>query len=90
MGRRISNAKACQRIVAIREEWLGRIHQCDCVQTLSQIADGGVHLAFADPPFNIGYEHDEYDGRLDSEENIEWSTAWIAQVHRVLSPVGAF
>ena len=44
--------------VPIPEEWLGKIHQGDCVQTLSQIPDGCVHLAFADPPFNIGYEYD--------------------------------
>jgi len=76
--------------VPIPEEWLGKIHQGDCVQTLSQIPDGCVHLAFADPPFNIGYEYDEYDDRLDSEKYIEWSKAWMAQIHRVLSPVGAF
>lgn len=76
--------------VPIPEEWLGKIHQGDCVETLSRIPDGCVHLAFADPPFNIGYEYDEYDDRLDSERYIEWSRSWMAQIHRVLSPVGAF
>jgi DNA modification methylase len=87
---RKKSVPAPEATVPIPEEWLGKIHQGDCVQTLSQIPDGCVHLAFADPPFNIGYEYDEYDDRLDSEKYLEWSKAWMAQIHRVLSPVGAF
>lgn len=74
----------------IPERWLNRIHPGDCVSTLAQIPDGCIHLAFADPPFNIGYDYDEYDDRLEAEKYVEWSHAWMAQVHRVLSPTGAF
>lgn len=72
------------------EEFLGVIHQGDCVETMSRLPEGSVHLAFADPPFNIGYDYDEYDDRLESETYLEWSHTWIQQVHRVLSPTGAF
>ena len=74
----------------IPDQWLSQIHQGDCVETLKQIPDGCVHLAFADPPFNIGYDYDEYDDRLDSEKYLEWSRIWMANVKRVLSPSGAF
>jgi site-specific DNA-methyltransferase (adenine-specific) len=49
-----------------------------------------VHLAFADPPFNIGYEYDVYDDRRACEEYLAWSKKWIAGVHRVLRPDGTF
>lgn len=49
-----------------------------------------VHLAFADPPFNIGYEYDTYDDRRARAEYLAWSRCWMAGVHRVLRPDGTF
>lgn len=42
--------------MANMEKWLGKIHQGDCVEGLKRVPDGSVDLAFADPPFNIGYK----------------------------------
>jgi site-specific DNA-methyltransferase (adenine-specific) len=47
-------------------------------------------LVFADPPFNIGYQYDQYDDRLDTEKYLEWSKQWIGEVHRVLAADGSF
>jgi site-specific DNA-methyltransferase (adenine-specific) len=69
---------------------LGKIHQGDCISGMQQMPDESVDLAFADPPFNIGYEYDEYDDRLDTEKYLEWSKQWISEVYRVLAPDGAF
>ena len=69
---------------------LGRIHHGDCIGTLRDLPANSVHLAFADPPFNIGYDYDEYDDRLDAEKYLEWSSAWMSEVHRVLCGNGAF
>ena len=52
--------------------------------------DESVQLAFADPPFNIGYEYDEYDDRLDAEKYVDWSRQWMQEIHRVLDPNGTF
>ncbi len=68
----------------------GKIHQGDCVEGLAKVPDGSVDLAFADPPFNIGYEYDEYDDRLEDEHYFEWSRQWMSQVHRVLKDDGTF
>ncbi len=54
---------------------LGKIHQGDCVSGMQQLPDESVNLVFADPPFNIGYEYDQYDDRLDTEKYLEWSKA---------------
>ncbi len=76
--------------VDIPAHWLGKIHQGDCVAQMKKLPDQCVHLAFADPPFNIGYEYDEYDDRLDSEKYLEWSQTWMLEVHRILASNGAF
>jgi DNA modification methylase/predicted GIY-YIG superfamily endonuclease len=69
---------------------IGKIHQGDCIELMKQIESGTIDLVFADPPFNIGYEYDEYHDRQDADEYVAWSRAWIAEVHRVLKPGGTF
>ncbi|MCP4590473.1 MAG: site-specific DNA-methyltransferase [bacterium] len=67
-----------------------KIHCGDCVAGLDKLSAGSVDLAFADPPFNIGYDYDEYDDRKDAERYLAWSKEWIAGVHRALKPSGTF
>ena len=40
------------------------------------MAEGSVDLAFADPPFNIGYKYDVYEDRMKAEEYLKWSKKW--------------
>jgi len=51
---------------------------------------GSVDLAFADPPFNIGYDYDAYDDRLTADAYLRWSQRWMGEVGRVLAPHGTF
>lgn len=69
---------------------LDTIHHHDCLDALRKMPEGCVDLAFADPPFNIGYDYDVYDDGKDPETYLGWCRQWIEQVHRVLSPTGAF
>jgi len=66
------------------------IHRGDCLDLLARIQADSVHLAFADPPFNIGYEYDAYDDRLTADAYLAWSRKWMAEVVRVLRPDGTF
>ena len=54
------------------------------------LGDGSVDLAFADPPFNIGYDYDVYEDQLDGEKYLDWCRQWTAEVVRVLKPDGTF
>jgi DNA modification methylase len=67
-----------------------RIHHGDCIELMRKMEAGTVDLAFADPPFNIGYEYDQYHDRQDPDDYVAWSRAWIGEVHRVLKPGGTF
>lgn len=59
--------------------------QSDCLDTLKMIPDGTVQLIVCDPPYNIMLadwdEHEDY---------IAWSTKWLKEAERVLSPTGNF
>ncbi len=67
-----------------------RIAQQDCIEGLKELKDGSVDLAFADPPFNIGYEYDVYEDRRAAEEYLAWCQTWMGEVVRVLKPNGTF
>jgi site-specific DNA-methyltransferase (adenine-specific) len=62
----------------------------DCLRHLAGVAPASVDLAFADPPFNIGYEYDVYDDRQSRAEYLLWTERWLAAVERVLRPGGSF
>lgn len=62
----------------------------DCVAGMNALPAESVHLAFADPPFNIGYDYDVYDDKQEHSEYLNWSRQWIAAVHRALRPDGTF
>ena len=62
----------------------------DCIAGLAGLPTGSVDLAFADPPFNIGYEYDVYHDRKAADEYLGWSRRWTTEVARVLRPDGTF
>jgi site-specific DNA-methyltransferase (adenine-specific) len=69
---------------------LNTIHNLDCISGMNQLPAGSVDLAFADPPFNIGYKYDVYDDAKEAEHYLDWSRQWIEGVYRVLKPTGTF
>jgi site-specific DNA-methyltransferase (adenine-specific) len=69
---------------------LNRVHRGDCLDLLARMPDASVHLAFADPPFNIGYDYDAYDDRLAADVYLAWSKQWMGEVARVLRSDGTF
>ena len=84
------NANPRTPAVPLAPELLNCIHHGDCLETLARFPDQSVHLAFADPPFNIGFDYDEYKDRLEEDQYIEWCTRWMQQLHRVLISTGTF
>jgi site-specific DNA-methyltransferase (adenine-specific) len=62
----------------------------DCIEGMSTLPAGSVDLAFADPPFNIGFEYDIYQDTRKADEYLEWSRLWGREVVRVLKPTGTF
>jgi DNA modification methylase len=70
--------------------YLNTIRQRDCIEGMNALDEGCVDLAFADPPFNIGYAYDVYDDKQNRGAYLEWSRRWIAAVYRILKPNGSF
>jgi len=69
---------------------LDTLHNSDCIAGMKRIPEGSVDLAFADPPFNIGYKYDVYEDRMKAAEYLEWSKEWGTALIRTLKPSGTF
>ena len=67
-----------------------RVREGDCLDLLSRVTSDSIPLAFADPPFNIGYAYDTYNDHRTSDDYLEWSKRWMSEIRRVLCPDGAF
>jgi site-specific DNA-methyltransferase (adenine-specific) len=62
----------------------------DCLEHLNKLPEGCVDLAFADPPFNIGYDYDVYHDKRARDDYLTWTDKWLSAVKRVLKPDGSF
>lgn len=70
------------------------ILQGDCIDVLAkELKTRGqepfVDLVFADPPFNIGYEYDAYDDKVEHEQYVDWTRRWITACRDVLNDHGS-
>jgi site-specific DNA-methyltransferase (adenine-specific) len=73
----------------VAQSW-DQVVTTDCLDGFKQLADGSIDLVFADPPFNIGYDYDVYQDKLESDRYIHWCRDWMGQIHRALKPDGTF
>ncbi|HUU98805.1 MAG TPA: site-specific DNA-methyltransferase [Phycisphaerae bacterium] len=69
---------------------LDTIYCGDACELLESWSPGTVDLAFADPPFNIGYVYDKYQDDLPDEQYVGWCRRWMAGCQRVLKASGSF
>ena len=67
-----------------------RLYNRDCITGMLEMPEGSVDLAFADPPFNIGYKYDVYEDQLAADEYLNWTRQWGAALVRALKPDGTF
>jgi DNA modification methylase len=66
------------------------LHNMDCIQGMKDLAPGSVDLAFADPPFNIGYDYDAYQDLRAADEYLDWTRQWGKALVEALKPTGTF
>lgn len=62
----------------------------DCIKLMNSWPAGSADLIFADPPYNIGYEYDQYQDTKSDEEYVTWTQAWIDGCVHLLKPTGSF
>src|SRR2546421_6007895 len=69
---------------------LNYMHNQDCIAGMNALPAGNIDLAFADPPFNIGYKYDVYEDRRAADEYLDWTRKWGQALVETLKPTGTF
>lgn len=72
------------------KQWWNRVIEGDCVAEMAKLPSESVDLAFADPPYNIGFSYDTYQDNRKSDDYLSWCRTWTDQVIRLLKPNGSF
>ena len=62
----------------------------NCIDILSKVKEPFADLVFADPPFNIGYEYDEYKDNVEDKTYEKWTKAWMRACCKALKSDGSF
>ncbi len=66
-----------------------QVHVGDCIEMMNAWPADSVDLVFADPPYNIGYQYDEYEDTRDDDDYVAWTNRWIDGCARLLKPTGS-
>jgi len=61
----------------------------DCIELMRSWPAATVDLVFADPPYNIGYQYDEYVDQRSDADYLAWTFDWIDAAVRLLKPSGS-
>lgn len=63
---------------------LNKIYNMDCLEGMKQMRTGEVHLAFADPPYNVGKDYGNgYNDEQDKIKYLKWCKEWFNELERV-------
>lgn len=63
------------------------IYRGDSLSLLRELGGHPIRLTLTSPPYNIGKA---YEKQRPVSEYLAWCTEWIAEIHRVTDPDGAF
>ena len=57
------------------------IINADCIEWMMTQPNESIDLAFADPPFNIGYDYDTYNDVRNADEYVSWCFLWMSHLY---------
>jgi len=68
-----------------------KVYTGDCVKYMRDMPAHSVHLAFCDPPYNIGFDYQgEYDDAMSPQDYSHWSDDWLSALYDCLTVDGSF
>lgn len=60
----------------------------DAIEELKKIPDKSINLIVTDPPYNLNKDYGNNQDKLEFEEYLEFSRAWLKEAKRVLTDDG--
>lgn len=61
----------------------------NCLEQMVYVATCSVDMVFADPPYGIGHQYDNYRDNLRGQDYLDWCYRWLLELQRVTRRGGA-
>ena len=58
----------------------------DCLTELRKIPDNSIDFGFADPPYNLNKNYENWNDGIDILKYFEWCDSWLYELSRILKP----
>lgn len=58
----------------------------DCLKELKNIPDNSIDFCFADPPYNLNKNYENWNDGIAIQEYFNWCDLWLSELGRVLKP----
>ncbi len=75
--------------LTMKNGYINKIIQGDCLAILKKIPDNSVDMTFADPPFNLKKKYNHYEDSKEKQDYLDWCNDWISEMVRITKLTGA-
>ena len=58
----------------------------DCLEILKKLPSNSIDYCFADPPYNLRKNYDNWEDSLDIKDYFEWCDSWLYELGRIIKP----
>lgn len=67
-----------------------KLYNLDCMEGLDIVPDESIDLILTDPPYGLGKDYGNDSDKLDQNEFLDWTEAWVTKAITKLTPDGSF
>ena len=67
---------------------INKIHNEDCLTTMSKMEDELIDLIITSPPYNCGIDYDVYKDNIEYSAYLNFTKGWLLEVFRILKNTG--
>ena len=61
----------------------------NALEEMKKIPDGSIHLIATDPPYNLNKDYGKTRDKMEFQEYLDFSRAWLHEAKRVLTEDGS-
>jgi len=69
--------------------FINEIIEGDAIEVMKQIPGDSIDMTFADPPFNLKKNYEQYEDDKETRDYLTWCNQWLYQMVRVTKPTGS-
>ena len=70
------------------ENFINKIFNEDCLDTMNRMPDNSIDLIVTSPPYNCGIQYENYDDKIEWKKYYLWCKKWIEELYRILKQDG--